>query len=111
MINTNNHGKETDENLKPYYLEQKNLNLVIKPSVGEVSDNLSVETGKGKGGIVTCWVFNSQHVLFLNSPFKIKMRKMMNNRIFFFKFENLILKIFTRTRILSCMIMAVIMRK
>ena len=46
----NNHGKETEENLKSYYLEQKkNMNLVIKSLVRETSDKRSVVMGKGKG--------------------------------------------------------------
>ena len=32
LINTNNYGKETEENLA-LYLEQKNVNLVIKSLV------------------------------------------------------------------------------
>ena len=42
------------------------MNLVIKTLVGEVPDNRSVGMEKGEGGIVDCWVFNSQHVLFPN---------------------------------------------
>ena len=55
MIDTNNHAQETEENLrKVLHLEQKNVNLVIKYLVREVSDNRSVEMGKekddGRGG-------------------------------------------------------------
>ena len=46
LINTSNYGKKT----KALYLKQKNVNLVIKSLVGEVSDNRSVGMRKGNGG-------------------------------------------------------------
>ena len=48
LININNYGKETEENL--IFGTKKNVNLVIKPLVGEVYNNRSVGMGKGKGG-------------------------------------------------------------
>ena len=50
---------------------------------------------EGRLGIVHCPFFDSQPVYVLNSLLKIKMTDVINNRIFFFKFENLILTIFT----------------
>ena len=57
LINTNNYGKETEENLTTLYLEQKNVNLVITSLVREVPDNSSVGIGKGKGGGLFIFVF------------------------------------------------------
>ena len=77
------------------------MNLVIKSLVRAVPNNRSVGVGKGKGETVHFRVFHSQHILFLNLPLKINIdgcNKQPNN---FFKFENLMPKIFARTRILA----------
>ena len=50
LTNTNNHSKETEENLNLYYLEQKNASLVTKSLVEEMSDNRCVGMGEGEGG-------------------------------------------------------------
>ena len=42
-------GEETEENLMTYIWKKKNVDLVIKSLVREVSDNCSVGMGKGKG--------------------------------------------------------------
>ena len=95
---------QVDKSGKPkaLYLEQKNVNLVINSLVGEVSHNRSVGMEKGREAegcsfssfsFSTCIIF---YFAFENQ--NDGCGKQLN---IFFKLEDLILKIFTRTRILA----------
>ena len=94
LINTNNYSKETEENLKPYIWNKKN----------NVNSLKIVAWGTERGRETESCSFSGFFILsvkFFISPLGIKMMNVINNRIFFFKLEDLILKIFTRTRILA----------
>ena len=95
MRNTNNYGKETEENLKPLY-----VNLVIKFLVGEISDNPSVVMGKGKGGC-GLFILGFFILIIFYFPFENQTDGCDKQQNICFKLEYLILKIFVKIRILA----------
>ena len=84
------------------YLEQKNLNLVIKPLVREVSYNRSTGWGRGREAEDCSFsVFSFSACIIFYFSFKNQNDGCDKQQNIFCKLEDLMLKIFRRTRALA----------
>ena len=84
------------------YLEQKNVNLVIKSLVGEVSCNRSVGWERGReaeGCSFSSFSFSACIIFYFS--FENQNDRCDKQQNIFFKLKDLALKMFTRTRILA----------